>query len=82
MPSERVQADSSITPGDSRTGILSPPTDLRARRARIAIGVLAAGVAWALEQGARLADHQPQDDVRVMLDPEGHPFCLFYDDRL
>ncbi len=20
---------------------------------------------------------QPQDDVRVMLDPAGHPFCLF-----
>jgi len=22
---------------------------------------------------------QPQDDVRVMLDPAGHPFCLFAD---
>lgn len=29
--------------------------------------------------GARLADHQPQDDVRVMLDPAGHPFCLYLD---
>ncbi|GGS30819.1 VOC family protein [Actinokineospora fastidiosa] len=27
--------------------------------------------------GARLADYQPQDDVRVYLDPSGHPFCLF-----
>ena len=27
--------------------------------------------------GARLASHQPQDDVRVYLDPVGHPFCLF-----
>ena len=27
--------------------------------------------------GARLADFQPQDDVRVWLDPAGHPFCLF-----
>ncbi len=34
-------------------------------------------VAWALECGAREADVQPQDDVRVMLDPDGHPFCLF-----
>jgi catechol 2,3-dioxygenase-like lactoylglutathione lyase family enzyme len=34
-------------------------------------------VARAIELGARLADHQPQDDVRVMLDPDGHPFCLF-----
>jgi catechol 2,3-dioxygenase-like lactoylglutathione lyase family enzyme len=27
--------------------------------------------------GAALADHQPQDDVRVYLDPAGHPFCLW-----
>ena len=47
MPSERVQAEPSITPGDPRAGILSPPSDQRARRARIAIGILAAGVAWA-----------------------------------
>ncbi len=35
--------------------------------------------AWALECGARLADHQPQKTVRVLLDPAGHPFCLFTD---
>jgi hypothetical protein len=29
------------------------------------------------ELGASLADHQPQDDVRVLLDPAGHPFCLY-----
>ncbi len=27
--------------------------------------------------GATLAAHQPQADVRVYLDPAGHPFCLF-----
>jgi catechol 2,3-dioxygenase-like lactoylglutathione lyase family enzyme len=27
--------------------------------------------------GATLAEHQPQDGVRVYLDPAGHPFCLF-----
>ena len=28
--------------------------------------------------GARVADHQPQPErVLVMLDPAGHPFCLF-----
>lgn len=45
------------------------------------IGVpdLEAGVAWALSVGAREAAHQPQDDVRVMLDPHGHLFCLFAD---
>jgi hypothetical protein len=46
----------------------------------IAVEDLDAGVAWALECGARQADHQPQDDVRVMFDPEGHPFCLFRDE--
>lgn len=35
------------------------------------------GVRWALEAGATEAVHQPQPDVRVMLDPHGHPFCLF-----
>jgi catechol 2,3-dioxygenase-like lactoylglutathione lyase family enzyme len=34
-------------------------------------------VAHAVELGAELAAHQPQDDVRVMLDPDGHPFCLY-----
>lgn len=43
----------------------------------IAADDLAAAVAWAVHSGARLADYQPQDDVRVMLDPVGHPFCLF-----
>jgi catechol 2,3-dioxygenase-like lactoylglutathione lyase family enzyme len=31
----------------------------------------------ALAAGARLAEVQPQDDVRVLLDPAGHPFCLW-----
>jgi catechol 2,3-dioxygenase-like lactoylglutathione lyase family enzyme len=31
----------------------------------------------ALDVGARLAEYQPQDDVRVYFDPAGHPFCLF-----
>jgi predicted enzyme related to lactoylglutathione lyase len=43
----------------------------------IAVEDLDAGVAWALEAGATLAGHQPQTGVRVMLDPAGHPFCLF-----
>jgi hypothetical protein len=30
-----------------------------------------------LSAGAVPADFQPQDDVRVFLDPAGHPFCLF-----
>jgi catechol 2,3-dioxygenase-like lactoylglutathione lyase family enzyme len=38
---------------------------------------LDAAVARAEGFGARQADFQPQDDVRVMLDPDGHVFCLF-----
>jgi Glyoxalase-like domain len=38
---------------------------------------LDAAVAHALELGAELPDFQPQDDVRVLLDPAGHPFCLY-----
>ena len=34
-------------------------------------------VTWAQECGAVLAEFQPQDTVRVLLDPAGHPFCLF-----
>jgi len=34
-------------------------------------------VAHAVAAGATLADFQPQDDVRVCLDPAGHPFCLW-----
>ena len=36
-------------------------------------------VAHALSVGAEEAAFQPQDDVRVMLDPVGHPFCLYLD---
>jgi len=43
----------------------------------IAVEDLDAGAAWAQEAGAVLAGHQPQKAVRVMLDPAGHPFCLF-----
>jgi catechol 2,3-dioxygenase-like lactoylglutathione lyase family enzyme len=38
---------------------------------------LEAAVAEALRLGAELPEHQPQDDVRVLLDPAGHPFCLY-----
>lgn len=43
----------------------------------IAVEDLDVGVAWAVASGATIAEHQPQPGVRVMLDPAGHPFCLF-----
>lgn len=43
----------------------------------IMVDDLAAAVAHAESLGATVADFQPQDDVRVCLDPAGHPFCLY-----
>ncbi len=43
----------------------------------ILVDDLEAAGAHALEAGATLASYQPQEDVRVYLDPAGHPFCLF-----
>ncbi len=46
----------------------------------IEVDDLAEAVAYAVEVGAELASSQPQETVRVMLDPAGHPFCLYLDD--
>jgi catechol 2,3-dioxygenase-like lactoylglutathione lyase family enzyme len=43
----------------------------------IAVDDLDEAGAHAIAAGATLAEYQPQDDVRVHLDPAGHPFCLF-----
>jgi catechol 2,3-dioxygenase-like lactoylglutathione lyase family enzyme len=48
----------------------------------IAVGDLDETVRWAIAAGAVLAAVQPQEDVRVMLDPAGHPFCLFEDNSM
>jgi catechol 2,3-dioxygenase-like lactoylglutathione lyase family enzyme len=49
----------------------------------IEVDDMEAAVARAVEAGARIAEHQPVDRdqtrLRVMLDPAGHPFCLFID---
>jgi len=45
----------------------------------IAVDDLTAAVDSALELGATLAEFQPQDNVRVLYDPAGHPFCLYLD---
>jgi catechol 2,3-dioxygenase-like lactoylglutathione lyase family enzyme len=43
----------------------------------IEVDDLAAAGRHAERAGAVLAEFQPQEDVRVYLDPDGHPFCLF-----
>ena len=40
---------------------------------------LDAAVAEAVALGATVAGHQPQQNVRVLFDPAGHPFCLCLD---
>ena len=40
------------------------------------MGDLEAAVADAVALGATVATAQPQEHVRVLLDPAGHPFCL------
>lgn len=34
-------------------------------------------VAEAVRLGGTVAEHQPQDEVRVIIDPSGHPFCVY-----
>ncbi|MFC0005108.1 VOC family protein [Micromonospora siamensis] len=43
----------------------------------IEVDDLDAASAHAVAAGATVAHFQPQTDVRVHLDPAGHPFCLF-----
>ena len=38
---------------------------------------LEAGAALAQSCGATIAEFQPQEHVRVHLDPDGHPFCIY-----
>ncbi|GAB3374933.1 VOC family protein [Amycolatopsis echigonensis] len=42
---------------------------------------LEAAVAKAVAAEARIAEFQPQRNVRVLRDPAGHPFCFWTDDR-
>jgi catechol-2,3-dioxygenase len=45
----------------------------------IQVADLAEAGAHAERVGASLAEFQPQEHVRVYLDPAGHPFCLYVD---
>ncbi len=57
-----------------------PPTD-RAQQPMMHLDVevddLETAVAHAVSVGATPAEYQQQAHVRVMLDPAGHPFCLY-----
>jgi predicted enzyme related to lactoylglutathione lyase len=43
------------------------------------VGELDSAVADAVALGATVAAEQPQENVRVLFDPAGHPFCLCLD---
>ena len=55
-----------------------PPIQLHLE---VQVSDLEGALTHALACGATLADYQPQDDVRVCLDPVGHPFCLWLDEK-
>jgi catechol 2,3-dioxygenase-like lactoylglutathione lyase family enzyme len=40
---------------------------------------LDAALEVAVAAGGRLAPYQPREDLRIVLDPAGHPLCLFLD---
>ncbi|WP_432164087.1 VOC family protein [Streptomyces tendae] len=44
------------------------------------VGDLDSAVAEAVALGATPVEDQPQENVRVLLDPAGHPFCLCLDE--
>jgi len=44
------------------------------------VGDLDSAVAEAVALGATVASAQPNETVRVLFDPAGHPFCLCQDD--
>ena len=56
---------------------LRDEADRRGLDLDIEVDDLSSAAARALSLGATMADFQPQDDVRVLLDPAGHPFCLY-----
>ena len=47
----------------------------------IRVDDLAEGCAHAQACGATMAEFQPQETVRVHLDPDGHPFCIYLEEQ-
>jgi predicted enzyme related to lactoylglutathione lyase len=60
-----------------------PPADEQQRpmmHLDFQVGDLEGAVAEAVALGGVIADYQPRENVRVLFDPAGHPFCLCRDD--
>ena len=56
-----------------------PGRQLMMMHVDVAVDDLPRAVAAAQELGATLAGYQPQDNCTVLIDPAGHPFCLYLD---
>lgn len=54
----------------------APGEQVTTQHLDVGVTDLDSAVSWALECGATLADYQPSDNHRVLIDPDGHPFCL------
>jgi catechol 2,3-dioxygenase-like lactoylglutathione lyase family enzyme len=54
-----------------------PGAQLMMAHLDIEVDDLRAELSRAVAEGAEVADFQPQELVRVCLDPAGHPFCLW-----
>ena len=54
-----------------------PGTQHATQHLDIYVSDLDAATEHAIASGATLAPFQPQETVRVLFDPSGHPFCLF-----
>ena len=56
-----------------------PGEQLMMMHVDVGVDDLAAAVAAACELGAAVAEFQPQQNCTVLIDPAGHPFCLYLD---
>jgi hypothetical protein len=74
-----LDAEDIVDPRSGQTWPEESNTQEKMIHLDIKVDDLDAAVEHAIASGARLAEHQPQERVRVMLDPAGHQFCLFLD---
>ncbi len=80
-PSDTTNLAFQLEPGHVPPAWPAPRAGDQQMQVHLDVGVtsVADAVEDAVALGAQLADFQPQEDVRVMLDPAGHPFCLYLD---
>ena len=80
-PTDTTSLAFQLEPDHVRPAWPTPGAGDQQMQVHLDVGVtdVEAAVEDAVGLGATPAEFQPQDDVRVMLDPAGHPFCLYRD---